>query len=237
MSKLILGGFTLSLLISVQVFSQKKPDSNANQLRTINSNMEVFIGPSSVSIHGNEGFANYGVPKVGYAGGIGFIHNFGRKVALNARVLWERKGFRQREVITYVPDPGGAPVTGTLTNNISNDYLTVSILPRFAFGKYGRFNIGAGGYFASLRKSKTTDHYFYPIPYTVTTNSKNEYDQYDGGLSFNLGYTFPFQRSMSFTIQFLNNYGLRQISRFYNLSPGHEPIKNNSYSVLVGVNF
>src|SRR5258706_2334440 len=237
MSKLIVGGFTLSLVICVQVFSQNKPDLNANRLRTITSKMEVFIGPSSVSIHGNEGFANFGVPKVGYAGGIGFIHNFGRIVALNARILWERKGFRQREVITYVPDPGGAPVTGTLTSNITNDYLTISILPRFAFGKYGRFNIGAGGYFGSLRKSKTTNHYFYPIHYNVTTNSKNEYNQYDGGLSFNLGYTFPFRRSLSFTIQFLNNYGLRQISRFYNLNPGYESIKNNSYSVLVGVNF
>ena len=227
----------LSLVESVQVLAQQTPDSRAYSPRPIISKIEFLIGPSSVSIHGNEEFDKYGVPKLGYAAGIGFIHNFGRHLGLNARILWERKGFRRSEDITYSPGVGASPVTGTITNNTSNDYMTVSILPQFIFGKVGRFNIGAGGYFGSLRRSITTDHYFYPVPYNVTTTSKNGYDKYDAGLSFNFGYTFPFRRKVSFTIQLLNDYGLRQISKFHNFNPDFLPIRNNGYSVLVGVNF
>ena len=231
------GGFALLLFMSVHGFSQNKSDSIVYYLRPIISEIEVLIGPSSVFIHGNEKFDSNGELKVGYAGGLGFIHNFGRRVALNARILWERKGFRQSQEISYTPISGSSPVTGTIKSNTNNDYLTVSVMPRLAFGRFRRFYIGAGVYYGSLRKSKTTDHYFYPTPYNATINSKNGFDRYDGGLSFSLGYTFPFRKKVSFTIQLLDNYGLRQISKFYNLNPGYLPIRNNSYSVLFGVNF
>src|SRR5258706_12487735 len=162
----------LFLVVSVKILAQETPDSRAYSLRPIISKIEFLIGPSSVSIHGNEGFDNHGVPKFGYSYGIGFIHDVGRHVRLNSRILWERKGFRQSQDITYTPTTGGSPVTETIANNTSNDYLTVSVLPQFIFGKLGRFNIGAGGYFGSLRKSMTTHHYVYPIPHNITTTSK-----------------------------------------------------------------
>jgi Outer membrane protein beta-barrel domain len=207
--------------------------------------IEFLVGPSSSSIRGiDESVSSMGggtyyintvMNKIGYSMGVGLLHNFNKHFELHARFLWERKGIEEKTDSVSIALTGMLLGEGTLSkHDTRNDYITISIVPQLLLGKRARFNIGTGVYFGLLKESRIKNEYFYPIPHSYS--HKGNYDKYDFGLSFNVGYTFSLDRNLWFTIQFLDSYGINQISNWHK-SYGFSPWYNNSYSLLLGVRF
>jgi hypothetical protein len=176
--------------------------------------------------------------KIGYSAGLVLTHNFGKHFALNARILWDRKRFQINSVWYDLYDSSGQldlAYLGTNAHDVSNDYLIVSVIPQFLFGRY--FNIGTGMYFGGLLKSRTFVQYHYTPPFNeFRYNSISEYNKYDYGLAFNVGCTFPCKH-INLTIQFTDSYGLRNLPTSLNSIEMTTPWYNNAYSVCLGISF
>lgn len=171
----------------------------------------------------------------GYSLGVGLVHTFSKHFELHAKFLWETKGINQKtDSILLSVSNGNLLGTATISSeNTSVSYITISILPQLLLGKKSHFNIGVGGYFGILQDSKTTIEYYYPVPRSIRQGGY--FNENDFGLLFNLGYTFYFKKNMRFTLQLINSYGLRQISKFHDLYSWSPPLYNNSYSIMLGI--
>lgn len=165
------------------------------------------------------------------------MHRFSKHFDLHARFLWETKGVNQKKDSILVDLAKGILLgTATIsTQNTNSNYATISILPQLLLGKQSQFSIGIGGYFGILQDTKITIEYFYPVKYSVMQNGY--FNKYDYGLLFNLGYKFNFIKGTQFTIQFINSYGIKQISKFHDLYSWSPRLYNNSYSLMIGVRF
>ncbi len=207
------------------------------------SMMYFFAGPSSVSIRGGNQtvqssgggayYRNTVIDKIGYSIGIGLAHNLNKHLELHTRFLWERKGSKANQDSIYLSSGGVVTVTNTVSANTNNDYIGISLIPEFMIGKLARFNIGAGVYFSTLIKSRVTSQYFYPTPHSVSHDGA--YNNYDFGLLLNVGYTFPIKENLPFTVQFIDSYGLMQISYWHNRIRGSPSFYNSSYSIILGI--
>jgi len=192
--------------------------------------IEIFAGPSI--LYPKE---EYKAPnrlekrKFGYAVKLGIVHPLSKKIELNTNLSFERKGIKRSS-----RSPGNMyRITGDLTN----DYLTISLMPAYLIGNKARFRIGFGGYFGLLQRSNTT--YFYDSsgihkPYYSPT--EGNYKKYDAGLSIGIGYCFPLSERKSISIQFLNSNGMVNVGG-YPLPSILSMSKNNSFSLLVGISY
>jgi Outer membrane protein beta-barrel domain len=208
--------------------------------------IEILLGTSSSTIRGiSPSISNLGggvyhnntvMNKIGYSFGIGLVHNFNRHFDLRARLLWERKGVEEKTDSIAITPSSTVVGTGPLASyNTQNDYITISITPQLLLGKRSRFNIGIGGYFSILKESRITTEYFYPSPRSIY-NAGN-FDKYDYGLSLGAGYSFPLKKHLLLTIQFLDNYGLKQISNWHSNYFVLPQLHNHSYSLMIGIQF
>ncbi len=207
--------------------------------------IEILLGPNSSTIRGiNPSVSSLGggvyhnntvMSKIGFSGGVGVVHNFSNHFELSARLLWERKGVEEKTDSIAITSSGTLIGNGTIASrNTQNDYITISIMPQLLLGKHARINIGVGGYSSVLKESRIVDEYVYPSPHSAY--SRGNYDKYDFGLSFNIGYTFPLVKNV-FSIQFLNSYGINQISSLGSNYPSFPSLYNNSYSLMLGIRF
>jgi Outer membrane protein beta-barrel domain len=210
------------------------------------TSIEILLGPSSSTIRGiSPSISNLGggvyhnntvMNKIGYSFGIGLVHNFNKHFDLRARLLWERKGIEEKTDSIAITPSSTLIGTGPLASyNTQNDYITISIAPQLLLGKRSRINIGMGGYFSILKESRITNEYFYPSPHTVY-NTGN-FDKYDYGLSFSAGYSFPLKKQLLFTIQLMDNYGVKQISNWHTNYSILPELYNHSYSLMIGIQF
>lgn len=208
--------------------------------------VEFLVGVNLSSIRGINptlGLAGNGVyysttltDKIGYSLGVGLVHRFNKHFDLHARFLWETKGVNQKKDSILI-DVAKGILLGTATissQSINSNYATMSISPQLLMGKESQFSIGIGGYFGILQSSKSKIEYYYPIQYSVII--QNDYiSKYDYGLLFKLGYKFNFIKNTQFTIQFINSYGIKQISKFRDLYSWAPSLYNNSYSIVLGL--
>jgi hypothetical protein len=211
------------------------------------TSIEFLIGPSLVSVRGGENrvakstggggyFASSLKNKTAYSFGIGLNHKFRKHFLLNARLSWECKGYVEDldSVTLNASATSIATISSIRSEDIKNNYLTISILPQFTFGKKAHFNIGAGGYVSSMISSYT--QVVQSTQPTFSYPSDQNYNRYDLGLSLNVGFSYLIRTNFDITLQLNANYGLHQISdRFTSFS--YPPWYNNSYSALVGIRY
>lgn len=193
------------------------------------------ISPTIGSVGNDVYYATTPNYNTGYSLGVGLVHTFSKHFELHAKFLWETKGINQK-TDSLLLSVSTSSILGAATissQNTNGNYITISILPQLLLGKRSHFNIGVGGYFGILQQSKTTIEYFYPVPRSVT--QIGYFNKDDFGLVFNLGYTFYFKKDTRFTIQFVNNYGIKQISKFHDLYSWSPPLYNNSHSIMLGI--
>ncbi len=208
------------------------------------TSVEFMVGPSLVAVTGDNRavqstgggtyLANSLKSKNGYSFGIGLIHKLNKHFEVSARLFWERKGYVENLDSLSLNSSGTSieSITPVLSEDVKNDYLTLSIVPQFTFGKRLHFNVGAGGYVSSLISSYTQiTQAKYP---TFSFVSDPNYNKYDFGFSFNAGFSYPIKARFELTTQLVANFGLSHISDRF-VSFNYPKWYNNSYSMLIGI--
>jgi hypothetical protein len=207
--------------------------------------IEILVGPSLTSIKGVRPsvasivnytyYATTPMNLTGYSFGIGMIHSFSKHFEIQTRLFWERKGFKEEtDSITLSSATYTVVSTGSRSKqSTKSDYFTFSVVPQLLLGNRSHFNLGIGGYFGILEKSRVVIQYINPTPYQVL--QQGAFTEHDYGLSINAGYTLGFKQVTQITIQFAGSYGLKQISTFHDLYSFAPPLYNRSFAILLGV--
>jgi Outer membrane protein beta-barrel domain len=203
---------------------------------------EILIGPSLIGVAGKEksptrfGQSIYTNPlesKLGYCFGLGISHQLTSRFEISARLLYEQKGYvMSLDTLSFDSNFTLISRTRAWSENINNNYLTLSILPQLVLGNRVHFNIAAGGYVGSLISSRTE----YKGQTNYTYVSDPNYNKYDFGLCFNTGISYPIKANLELTIQLTANYGLYHISDRF-ISFNYPKWHNSSYAILAGIRF
>ena len=210
------------------------------------SSIEFLFGYGIVGVRGSEepaarfGQSIYINPletKFGFSLGVGASHNINRILKIEARLLYENKGYvRSLDTISFDNNFNIISKTRVWTEVTKNNYLTLSLLPQFVFvlGGKVRYNIGVGIYGGYLRRSKMD--FFQSSQFIYSTRSLDKYNKHDGGLCFNTGFSYPIKSKFEIMAQLHVSYGLYYISDRL-VSFNYPKWYNCSYSLLVGVRF
>jgi hypothetical protein len=184
------------------------------------SRIEFYGGISTVSIRGDQRYDKANNGKVSYSFGLGTSQRLGRKVELQERLLWERKGHKE--------------TLSSTTYNTDQDYITLAVVPQFLFGKQYSFKVGAGPYLGNLQSVSQTIRYTNP-PSTSQFNSMGGYDTFDYGLSINMSYATSLLKNWTLTFHLMNNIGLEQIWTWNQNNPLFPPTYNSQYALMVSI--
>lgn len=182
--------------------------------------------------------------KIGYLFGMALSHSLTKKFEINSRILFKRKGHKGSFTETWQITPPMF-ITGSNTFNVNSDYISFSIIPKYALGRKNRISIGLGGFWNYLLRSNFEINYFEGNPNKdVRYSQTKEYKKYDAGLSLNIEHDFRIKKNIFLNVQLLGNYGL--VNTFdrplYNdkrnfdiRSQASSSVRNNSVSLIVGI--
>ena len=189
--------------------------------------IEIFAGPSllypkpAYEFPGDERRM-----KMGYTLGLAVTFGVGPKFGVESNLSFERKG---------IENSSDMPNDVLVTVDVSNDYVTLSVLPSLVVGPARRFTFGVGTYFSYLVGSKVALTYDSINGTHSSFNSQtlDYYRQFDFGLVVSAKYSF-FVRRREFFIRIINSSGLMNVDQ--TLIPSLISInKNNSLALLVGM--
>ena len=225
----------ISCLTSVHshIYSQENTSASSNDLnvrypRPLISKIEVLTGGSFIYGVWKDSQSSHAV-KIGYSANIGFVHEFNSRVGINVKLLYEDKGIKD---ILYSPyDP---PSVSKSITDITLNYLTVSVLPRYSLDQKNQFYLSIGPYFSYLLSNKYSaelyvdGELFQKSSYRSTKSST--FKEYDFGATALIGYDIHFNQRIGGTIQVLYNAGLINASK-----PEITPFRNNTISLLLGI--
>ena len=220
-------------LFSLDLFSQGAFNFDTIKHRKFVQAFEIVAGPTF--LYTQPKFENNAQKlKIEYAVKVTLIHSLSKTFELCTSLLFERKGIKSTAISSIE--------TVRITGDRTNDYLTLSLIPRYMIGKQPRFNIGIGGYISLLKSSKTA--YVYDssgVRRQYYGAAEPHYRKYDFGISLEVGYIIPLNQNKLITIQILNSNGLIDIDRYDRYSSSSPSLvsmsRNNSLSLLVGVRF
>ena len=232
--------FLCYIFITVNSFAQDSLNLEKYYPKPKITAIEFFIGPSLVGINGNEEtpkrygqavFVNPLDNKLAYTIGVGITHSFTKLFQIKIKLTWEQKGYiRSLDTLSFDNNFIFISKNHVWSENISNNYISLLVLPQITFGDKANFNIGVGGYLSSLSSSNT----HYTGQTTFTYLSDQNYNKYDFGLSINAGYSYPLKEILQLTVQLTACYGLYPISDRF-VSFNYPKWYNSSYSILFGV--
>lgn len=243
-------GIKLVVLIGISIGARTLPvhsqdrdieDSVANLPKSFISGIEIIAGPSLLSIRGSEQYNQYGEIKVGYSFGVGLIHKISKRWAVDAQFAFERKGYKQSADALFPPDSYNnpptyilPPVLTELKGDLTNNYLTIALLPRFFVGNGSKIYLSVGPYYAKLIKSQVTrtDIQNNQVKQKMTLDQQDTFKSYDFGIGYSIGLTLKEYEKVKILLQVNFNYGIPNVKE---LQSGIEPQKNNSLSVTVGI--
>lgn len=171
----------------------------------------------------------------GISVGVGLSHFFTRHFEVTARFMYERKGIQQHtDSLTLSPYGLVILNNGAYADvNTKLDYFNFYLLPQWLPGEQRRVNIGAGGYFGILSGSQVSTQYYSKYPGHLSL-TKLQSDEYDYGISVNVGYSHPGGK-VKWTIQCVYSYGLKQFSNLHKVSDVYPAWYNNSLSLTLGI--
>jgi hypothetical protein len=211
------------LLISGKIMAQESPSAISSKPK-----LSLIAGSSLLSVRDNELYSQYGVPKIGFSGGLGIIKGITPRTSIQGKLLFETKGFKTSKKDTLNSADG--PIIGDLKNNFHFNYLTLSLAPQFSIGKKKAVTLGFGFYYSRLLNAQWQIIYT-PSNSNTSTDIMGAYYKNDYGISVNLGYSIEVNKKFIIDFQLTENYGLRQIGVGI---PGYEQ-KNNSLVLSVGL--
>lgn len=178
-------------------------DKPSSPTRFINS-LRFFAGPSYLF---PETVRNYPGEKrqikFGFSAGLSLSHRFNNWFDVEGILSFQRNG-STTSLAVYD--------NLTITENISNDYITLSIVPTAVF--FGdRLNVGIGGYFGTLIKSqlKVTFDSLNAVSYGYLKDASGNFRDFDGGIIVTSTYNAKLLGRNTF-IRLVGNFGIASVN-------------------------
>lgn len=192
-------------LIPVTLFTSVSSHAQFHVLRGIDE-IEILGGPSLVTFGGEDWESNK--IKIGYSAGLGAAWKLKEKSAIVVKLLSERKGIKFSYETTYFDDDMQQH-TGKVTRITNLNYLTVPITFRYFFDPRNQFLVEIGAYISYLYKAQAVTESSWRSKDVY--NRKNDFTEFDSGLSLLIGYTHPFNNNISIKFWVNGGYGLVKI--------------------------
>lgn len=201
---------------------------NSWDTRKLVDQIEIFAGPGLLYPKPayDFGASNDRLIKIGYSVGVGVTFGIGPKFGVESDIAYDRRGIKNSNNLSN-------DVLATV--NVSNDYVTLSVLPSMVVGPARRFTFGVGPYFAHLTSSKATLSYdsINGTHSSFNAQTSDYYRQFDLGLVLSVKYSFFIHRRV-FIIRIINSSGLIYVDQ----TPIPSLIsisRNNSLALLIGM--
>lgn len=136
--------------------------------------------------------------------------------------------------IRLTPDYRLESTTFLRSDQPSNQYITLQILPQYIVGRKYKFNFGLGGYLSKLLASQT--EVVQASKFNYTYNSSQAFNTLDYGLSLNFGVSHPIVPALEISVQLFASQGISNISDYF-LSFNYPRWYYRSYSLVIGIRF
>lgn len=206
--------FIFSILFYASIFSQ----SNS-------SSIGVTIGPSIVSLRGNEIIKKFHEPRFSYSTGIFYKQKIKNKISLIYEFNYENKGSITKGKLNNLNNP-----IEIVAFDIKNkyDYINLPILFNYCFGNKENIYTNIGPFVSCLIKAKS--NYNYPINNLYSNDNTKSFKKIDYGFSIGLGYKIFNFNKFSLNAELRNNLGLNNISKLKVVYDG--TIMTNSTNLL-----
>lgn len=205
----------------------------ANNLTAIAQNIgiEVMAGPELKSVRGSKPFESIFGQNINLTTGIGIAYELNENSYINTKVLYERKGGRNK----YDLRDANNQNAGKATYSANFDYIAIPVQYRREFGGKIRFQAGAGMYGGYLAESTiVTRSSNTSIGENSTTVDTKSYKRIDLGLTASINTYIPLNQSLKLVIGINDNIGLINTSDV-KLADGGS-IKHNSVALTAGIN-
>lgn len=177
--------------------------------------VELIGGASLIMPDGIESFNEIRTPKLGFLGGVGLRHTFTPKLDLGLNILYEDKGYRletNSKNDDYTP-----PADQKNILDITFNYVTASLLVRYAVDKSNRLYFGAGPYYGFLFSEKILSEIFINGSLINKNSYKGQspytdYKKHDLGITSLIGYDIKLRSRLGCNVQLVYNLGLLNIA-------------------------
>lgn len=170
------------------------------------------------------------VGKVGFNATLGLFHDLTSRLDIGIQLSYQNKGYKF-EVYSENPGP---PATDKALTDVTLNYVTATILPRYCVTPSKRLQLGVGPYFGYLTTTRLVQKQFFQgdvvNKYSSRPNPDIDYKEFDWGASFQVGANFPITERKGIAIQFLYSLGITDINK-----PVIDKIRNNTFSLLFGI--
>ncbi|HEU5292500.1 MAG TPA: outer membrane beta-barrel protein [Cyclobacteriaceae bacterium] len=168
--------------------------------------------------------------KLGRSIGVSLTHSFTSRFELQGSI-----GVTEKRYVNTEINPQNR--ANRITGDQKNDYISVSVIPKFLFGNRNLFNVGLGSYVSFLQNSQRKLTYYdpnNPNVLTGTIDSKDLYKNYDAGLTIRFGVEIPIKKKYAINLQIVSNNGLANVNE--NTIPSVISIeKYNTIEFLAGM--
>jgi hypothetical protein len=229
--------------------------------------VEVFGGINYSLNYGNNFVENYSSPvfinkreaKYGYSFGVGLSYSFNKRIDLNIRFQFEKKGTKS-EFTTNSINPGSHNLVQNVETNNTYSYLTLSVAPRIYM--HENWFATVGGYISQIQNSHgavswawhndATQGYShsefdgrmvnYVDPEGGITSSGFApglmgYEKYDHGIVLGFGRFIELSNRHSILIQLTDYFGLQNIVKASFGPPLDLEERNHSIALSVSYRF
>lgn len=207
-----------------------KGDLDKHIPKRVISRIEFLIGANLVYTGGADFLKENRVGKIGFHSTLGLSHTFSSKFDLNLQVSYEAKGYKFK----YLSDNPGPPPTNKFIEDVTLNYASATLLPRYSILPKRKLEIGVGPYVGYLINTKITQKsYFNDVlvrKYQSRPNNGLNFKDFDFGVSFMAGSNFNLNDRKNLTIQLLYSRGLVEFNK-----PEIASKINNTFSLLVGL--
>lgn len=188
----LLAGF----LVTHPILSQNSQAvMEVDPTKKILSEISLVAGASVVSLRGNKETEDSRQLKIGYCLGVGALHKFNNRLAVQARFLYERKGNKQELTTTYFDQNDQAYKKGQVTVDANYQYITLPVTVVWYLGGKSNFHLSGGMFVGYLLKQTTTDTFHFSFgggtPSIQTIDNTENYQKLDGGVVGGLGFHLP----------------------------------------------
>jgi hypothetical protein len=219
---------SVALFILCAAFAAKAQESLSKK---IIGRFELVAGPS---FSRNNGYLPEYGSKIGYSFGLGYYQAISKSFSINLRSLYEVKGSAAKYSY-YRSDASNDGIDIDEKYTTKFKFLTFYVLPTLQLGRNKNIHVSAGGYYSFLHKLSVTRHSTRGdngafISEDEHTDKNYFAPQYDGGVSFQIGYSFKVSDKTQLMLQAFTNRGLVDL---HNNAIGSQ--RNNTFGMQLSL--
>ena len=178
--------------------------------------IEILAGPALVSFYG----VDYGTDfdydtkiKVGYSAGFGIGWHLNKRMSINVKFLFERKGRDISFKTNYFDEPTEQFKIGEVESFYNLNYLSAPITIEYMINKKRNFFMEGGPYISYLLKAQRVINSLYDGTRTIALIN-DDLAQVDWGITLAIGYSIPIKLVRAINLRLFATYGLMDISDY-----------------------